>query len=160
MATLREESFAGINFREFFAGQYVDINFRELGFTKKFAGVNFREWGLARNLTRINFRVCLKEHFFPTWLCGFENDLSIFFFYLNKWQKQSMVSRQSNTQDFVSVRNSFFWLIYGRRIYSFHGDYCFMWEGVFISFWQVQNLYFYLWYKVETLKVVVLDFLV
>ena len=38
--TLREETFAGINFREFFFGHFAGINFRELGFTEDFAGIN------------------------------------------------------------------------------------------------------------------------
>ena len=44
--TLREEIFAGINFREFFLGHFAGINFRELGFTEDFAGINFRALSL------------------------------------------------------------------------------------------------------------------
>ena len=57
--TLREEIFAGINFRELFFGHFVGINFRELGFTEDFAGINFRELILTKNFAGINFRKIL-----------------------------------------------------------------------------------------------------
>ena len=42
-STLREEIFAGINFREFgFTEDFAGISFRELRLTKDFAGINFR----------------------------------------------------------------------------------------------------------------------
>ena len=43
LPTLREEIFAG-------------INFRKLGFTEDFAGINFRELSLRKDFTGINFR--------------------------------------------------------------------------------------------------------
>ena len=52
--TLREEIFAGINFREFFFGHFTGINFRELGFNKDFAGINFRELSLTNDFAGIN----------------------------------------------------------------------------------------------------------
>ena len=54
--TLKEEIFAGINFREFFFGHFAGINFRELGFTEDFAGINFRELSLRMDFAGINFR--------------------------------------------------------------------------------------------------------
>ena len=54
--TLREEIFAGINFREFFLGHFAGINFREFGFTEDFLGINIRESGLAKDFAGINFR--------------------------------------------------------------------------------------------------------
>ena len=53
---LREEIFAGINFREFFLGHFAGINFRELGFTVDFAGIDFRELSLTKDFEGINFR--------------------------------------------------------------------------------------------------------
>ena len=47
--TLREEIFAGINFREFFFGHFAGINFRELGFNEDFAGINFRDTSLTKD---------------------------------------------------------------------------------------------------------------
>ena len=54
--TLREEIFAGINFREFFFRHFTGINFREFGFTEDFAGINFREMSLTKDFAGINFR--------------------------------------------------------------------------------------------------------
>ena len=54
--TLREEIFAGVNFRDFFFGHFAGINFRELGFTEDFAGISFREFSLAKDFAGINFR--------------------------------------------------------------------------------------------------------
>ena len=45
MTTLREEIFAGINFRKFFFGHFAGINFREFGLIEDFAGINFRKLG-------------------------------------------------------------------------------------------------------------------
>ena len=56
ITTLREEIFAGINFREFLFGHFAGIIFRELGFTQDFAGINFRELSLTKNFAGINFR--------------------------------------------------------------------------------------------------------
>ena len=53
--TLREEVFAGINFREFFFGHFAEINFRELGFTEDSAGINFRELSLRRDFAGLIF---------------------------------------------------------------------------------------------------------
>ena len=88
--TLREEIFAGINFREFFFGHFAGINFRELGFNKDFAGINFRELSLTKDFAGINFRECalykdfmgvnfafsLKNIFSTTLVYGFESILS------------------------------------------------------------------------------------
>ena len=54
--SLREEIFAGINFREVFFRHFAGINFRELGFTEDFAGINFRELCLTKDFAGINFR--------------------------------------------------------------------------------------------------------
>ena len=54
--TLREEIFAGINFREFFLGHFAGIKFCELSFTEDFAGINFREFSLTKDFAGINFR--------------------------------------------------------------------------------------------------------
>ena len=43
LPTLREEIFAGINFRELdFTDHFAEINFRELSLTKDFVEINFR----------------------------------------------------------------------------------------------------------------------
>ena len=57
-SALREEIFAGINFREFFCGNFAGINFHELGFNKYFAGISFRELSLTEDFAGINFRKC------------------------------------------------------------------------------------------------------
>ena len=55
--TMREENFAGINFRQFFFFRhFAEINFRALGFTTHFTGINFREWSLNEDFPGINFR--------------------------------------------------------------------------------------------------------
>ena len=88
--TVREEVFAGINFREFFFGHFAGINFREFGFTEDFAGINFREWSLTRDFAGINFResalfkdfagvnstFASRNIFSTTLVCGFENNFS------------------------------------------------------------------------------------
>ena len=56
LSPLREEIFAGINFREFFFGHFAGINFREFGFTEDFAGINVRELSLSKDFAGINFR--------------------------------------------------------------------------------------------------------
>ena len=98
--TLREEIFAGINFREFFFGHCAEISIRELGstedsagiyfrelnLTKDFAGINFRESALFKDFTGSKFSVCLEEYFSTTLIYGFENNLSknwYFFTYTN-----------------------------------------------------------------------------
>ena len=43
--TLKEEIFAGINFRDFFSGHFAGINIREFGFTEDFAGIKARGGG-------------------------------------------------------------------------------------------------------------------
>ena len=53
--TLREEIFAGINFRECFLGYFAGINFGELGFTADFVGINFRAFSLTKDFAGINF---------------------------------------------------------------------------------------------------------
>ena len=85
--TLREEIFAGINFREFFFEHSVGINFRELTFTKDFTGINFRECNFYKYFEGINFAFTLRKIFSTTLVYGFENDLSKnYYFYLNTWQ--------------------------------------------------------------------------
>ena len=88
--TLREEIFAGINFREFSSGNFAGINFRELGFTEDFAGINFRQLCLTKDFAWINFResalykdfarlnltFALRTFFSTTLIYGFENNLS------------------------------------------------------------------------------------
>ena len=88
--TLREEIFAGINFREFFFKHFAGINFRELCFNKDFAEINFRELSLTKDFAGINFRECalykdfvgvhfasfLKNIFTRTLVYGFESFLS------------------------------------------------------------------------------------
>ena len=88
--SLREEIFAGINFREFFFGHFAGINFREFGFHEDFAGINFRELSLTKDFAGINFRECalykgfvgvnfafsLKNIFSTTLVYGFESILS------------------------------------------------------------------------------------
>ena len=88
--TLREEIFAGINFREFFFGHFAGIDFRELAFTEDFAGINIRELSLTKDFAGINFRGCalykdfvgvnlgfsLKNIFSTTLVYGFESILS------------------------------------------------------------------------------------
>ena len=62
--TLREEIYAGINFREFFFGHFAGIIFRELGFTEDFPGINFRELSLRKDFAGINFReLSLRKDF-------------------------------------------------------------------------------------------------
>ena len=87
--TLREEIFAGINFREFFSGHFAGINFRELGFTEDFAGINFRKLNLTKDFAGINFResalfkefsevnstFALRNMFSTTLFYGFKNNL-------------------------------------------------------------------------------------
>ena len=40
MNTLKEEIFAGIDFREFFFGHFAGINLLQIVFTEDFAGIN------------------------------------------------------------------------------------------------------------------------
>ena len=64
--TLREEIFAGINFRELgFTEYFAGINFHEFSLTKDFPGINFQRFCRSR------FNVCLKKYFF--------NGLSLWF---------------------------------------------------------------------------------
>ena len=85
---LREEIFAGINFREFVFGHFAGINFCEFGFTEDFAGINFCELSLTKDFAGINFResalfndfvginlMIALRNIFPT-AYGFENNLS------------------------------------------------------------------------------------
>ena len=65
LTTLREEIFAGINFRDFFFGHFAGINFRELGFIEDFAGINFRELSLRKDFAGINFRELSLTKDFP-----------------------------------------------------------------------------------------------
>ena len=76
LVTLREEIFAGINFREFFFGHFAGINFRELGFNKDFAGINFREFSLYKGFVGVNFAFSLKNIFSTTLVYSFESILS------------------------------------------------------------------------------------
>ena len=52
------------------------------------------------------------------------------------------------------------WTINGRRIYPFNKGLRIYGGGVPSPFWHIKNWYFYWWYKVETLQVVRLAFLV
>ena len=88
--TLREQIFAGINFREFFSGHFARINFRELGFTENFAGINFRklsltndfavinfcESALFKDLTGVDLTFAFRNIFSMTLVYGFENNFS------------------------------------------------------------------------------------
>ena len=88
--TLREEIFAGINFREIFFRYFAGINFRELGFTEDFGGINCRELNLTKDFAGTNFResalfkdfggvnlaFALRNIFSTTFIFGFENNLS------------------------------------------------------------------------------------
>ena len=90
LSTLREESFVGINFREFFFRTFRGKYFRELGFTEDFAGINFRELSLTRDFAGINFResalfkdfagvnstFASRNIYSTTLVCGFENNFS------------------------------------------------------------------------------------
>ena len=59
--TLREEIFAGINFRELgFTEDLAGINIRELSLSKDFAGINFRESALYKDFAGVNFKFCFK----------------------------------------------------------------------------------------------------
>ena len=60
---LREEIFDGINFRKFFFGHFVGINFRELGLTKDFTAIDFRERNLYKDFAGINFAFSLRNIF-------------------------------------------------------------------------------------------------
>ena len=65
VSTLREEIFAGIDFRKLFFGYFAGIHFRYLEFTKDFAENYFRCHNLCKDLR--------KENFFSTTLFyGFE----------------------------------------------------------------------------------------
>ena len=61
--TLREEIFAGINFREFFFGHFAGINFRELGFPEDFAGINFRELSFTKDFPDVNLTFAFSNVF-------------------------------------------------------------------------------------------------
>ena len=55
--TLREEIFAGINFRKLcFDKHFAGINFRKLSLSKDLAGINFRQSALYKDFAGINFR--------------------------------------------------------------------------------------------------------
>ena len=56
LATLREEIFAGMDFRKFIFGHFAGINFRKFGFTEDFAGINFHESSSTKDSAGINFR--------------------------------------------------------------------------------------------------------
>ena len=75
--TLREEIFAGINFRELgFTEDFAGINFRKLSLTKDFAGINFRECALYKDFVGVNFAFSLKNTFSTILVYGFESILS------------------------------------------------------------------------------------
>ena len=75
--TLKEEIFAGINFRKLgFTEDFAGINFRELSITKDFAGINFCESALFKDLAEVNLTFALKKIFPLTLVYGFENNLS------------------------------------------------------------------------------------
>ena len=65
LSTLREEIFAGINFREFFFVHFAGINFCELGFTEDFTVINFRKLSLRKDFAGINFRELSLTKDFP-----------------------------------------------------------------------------------------------
>ena len=88
--TLREEIFAGINFRELFSRHFAginfcelaftedfaEINFRKLSLTKDFAGINFRESALFKNFVGVNLTFALRNIFSTTLVYGLKNNLS------------------------------------------------------------------------------------
>ena len=77
LCTLREEIFAGINFRNFLSfGAFAGINFRELSLTKDFAGINFRESALIKDFAGVNLTFAFRNIFSATLVYGFENNLS------------------------------------------------------------------------------------
>ena len=75
--SLREEIFAGINFRALGSTEdFAGINFRELNLTKDFAGINFRESALFKDFAGVNLTFAFRNIFSATLVYGFENNLS------------------------------------------------------------------------------------
>ena len=62
--TLREEIFAGINFRELgFTRDFAGINFRELSLTKEFTGINFRKSAFFKDFVGVNLTFVQRNIF-------------------------------------------------------------------------------------------------
>ena len=77
LITLREEIFAGINFRELgFTQDFAGINFRELSLTKDFTGINFHESALFKQFAGVNLTFALGNLFSTTLVYGFEINLN------------------------------------------------------------------------------------
>ena len=58
--TLREDIFAGINYRNFFSRNFSGIDFRDLDFIKDFAGRHFRGFS-TKTLGELHFAVSLRR---------------------------------------------------------------------------------------------------
>ena len=63
--TLREEIFAGIDFRKFFFRLLGGIKFSLFRIYQWFYSINFRGHDLYKGFAGIEFRSYLKEQFFP-----------------------------------------------------------------------------------------------
>ena len=85
--TLREEIFAGIDFRDFFfltfrgnkfgfTEDFAGINFRELSLTKDFAEINFRESALFKDFAGVKLMFALRNIISTALVYGFESNLS------------------------------------------------------------------------------------